>query len=106
MVSIHASAFPQIAIIMLGVTYGLQVSNLFFCLVYITLHFGQAIIFILKREFMLVGWMVVYLLSYYTFCSVIVLYLTALLDIRCIVSSSRYIPSGVWMNLVGATLVW
>lgn len=32
---------------MIGVVYGLQ-----------------AIIFILKREFMLVGWMVVYLLSY------------------------------------------
>ncbi|PFH50393.1 glycosyltransferase family 2 protein [Amanita thiersii Skay4041] len=46
-VSIHASAFPKIAIIMLAVTYGLQ-----------------AIIFILKREFMLVGWMVVYILSY------------------------------------------
>ncbi|KAF8627926.1 hypothetical protein AX17_006081 [Amanita inopinata Kibby_2008] len=46
-VSIHASAFPKIAIIMLSVTYGLQ-----------------AIIFIIKREFMLVGWMVVYILSY------------------------------------------
>jgi chitin synthase len=32
---------------MLGATYGLQ-----------------AIIFILKREFMLVGWMIVYILSY------------------------------------------
>ncbi|KAJ7618983.1 glycosyltransferase family 2 protein [Mycena polygramma] len=41
------SAFPEIAIIMIAVTYGLQ-----------------AIIFILKREFMLVGWMVVYILSY------------------------------------------
>ncbi|KAF8877608.1 chitin synthase-domain-containing protein [Infundibulicybe gibba] len=51
----HASAFPPIAIIMLAVTYGLQ-----------------AIIFILKREFMLVGWMVVYILSFflpvYSFC--------------------------------------
>ncbi|KAF8165979.1 chitin synthase [Crassisporium funariophilum] len=46
-VTTHASAFPQIAIIMLAVTYGLQ-----------------AIIFIIKREFMLIGWMVVYLLSY------------------------------------------
>ncbi|KAK0443981.1 glycosyltransferase family 2 protein [Desarmillaria tabescens] len=36
-----------IAIIMLAVTYGLQ-----------------ALIFILKREFMLIGWMVVYILSY------------------------------------------
>ncbi|KAJ7498041.1 glycosyltransferase family 2 protein [Mycena galericulata] len=41
------SAFPEIAIIMIAVTYGLQ-----------------AIIFILKREFMLVGWLVVYILSY------------------------------------------
>ncbi|KAM6496484.1 glycosyltransferase family 2 protein [Amanita muscaria] len=46
-VSLHVSAFPQIAIIMLAITYGLQ-----------------AIIFILKREFMLIGWMVVYILSY------------------------------------------
>ncbi|KIY44928.1 hypothetical protein FISHEDRAFT_77147 [Fistulina hepatica ATCC 64428] len=46
-VAIGSSAFPTIAIIMLGVTYGLQ-----------------ALIFILRREFMLIGWMVVYLLSY------------------------------------------
>lgn len=46
-VATRSAAFPQIAIIMLAVTYGLQ-----------------AIIFILKREFMLVGWMVVYLASY------------------------------------------
>ncbi|PBK94008.1 chitin synthase [Armillaria gallica] len=46
-VSTGASAFPEIAIIMLAVTYGLQ-----------------ALIFILHREFMLVGWMVVYILSY------------------------------------------
>ena len=40
-VSIHASAFPQIAIIMLAVTYGLQVSSLFICsFVYIILHVG------------------------------------------------------------------
>ncbi|KAJ7766830.1 glycosyltransferase family 2 protein [Mycena metata] len=42
-----AAPFPTIAIVMIAVTYGLQ-----------------AIIFILKREFMLVGWMVVYILSY------------------------------------------
>ncbi|KAK2463731.1 hypothetical protein APHAL10511_004224 [Amanita phalloides] len=46
-VSLHLTIFPVIAIIMIAVTYGLQ-----------------AFIFILKREFMLVGWMVVYLLSY------------------------------------------
>ncbi|KAG6332690.1 hypothetical protein ID866_6397 [Astraeus odoratus] len=41
------AAVPIISIIMLGITYGLQ-----------------ALIFIIKREFMLVGWLVVYLLSY------------------------------------------
>ncbi|KNZ77066.1 Chitin synthase 8 [Termitomyces sp. J132] len=46
-VSTHQQALPMIAIIMIAVTYGLQ-----------------AIIFILKREFMLCGWMVVYILSY------------------------------------------
>lgn len=47
LVATRATAIPIIALVMLGVTYGLQ-----------------AIIFILKREFMLVGWMVVYLASY------------------------------------------
>ncbi|KAJ7065405.1 glycosyltransferase family 2 protein [Mycena amicta] len=46
-VALRKQAFPEIALIMIAVTYGLQ-----------------AIIFILKREFMLVGWMVVYILSY------------------------------------------
>ncbi|KAJ7780186.1 glycosyltransferase family 2 protein [Mycena maculata] len=46
-VATKKSPFPEIAIIMIGVTYGLQ-----------------AIIFLIKREFMLVGWMVVYILSY------------------------------------------
>lgn len=46
-VGTRAAAFPRIAIIMLAVVYGLQ-----------------AIIFIIKREFMLIGWMVVYILSY------------------------------------------
>ncbi|KIJ69713.1 glycosyltransferase family 2 protein [Hydnomerulius pinastri MD-312] len=41
------ASLPEISIIMLGITYGLQ-----------------ALIFIIKREFMLVGWMVVYLISY------------------------------------------
>ena len=55
---------------------------------------------------MLVGWMVVYLISYDTLGSIDVACLTVLSDIRCTVSSSRYTPSGVWMNLVGVTLVW
>ncbi|KAJ7708969.1 glycosyltransferase family 2 protein [Mycena rosella] len=46
-VAIGHAAFPTIAIVMIGITYGLQ-----------------AIIFLLKREFMLIGWMVVYILSY------------------------------------------
>ncbi|KAJ3892037.1 chitin synthase [Lentinula edodes] len=46
-VSLGKSPFPLIAIIMIAAGYGLQV-----------------LIFILKREFMLIGWMVVYLLSY------------------------------------------
>ncbi|KAG1739324.1 glycosyltransferase family 2 protein [Suillus lakei] len=41
------SPFPLISIIMLAAVYGLQ-----------------ALIFIIRREFMLVGWMVVYILSY------------------------------------------
>ncbi|RDB20078.1 Chitin synthase 8 [Hypsizygus marmoreus] len=46
-VSTGHAALPTIAIVMIAVTYGLQ-----------------ALIFILKREFMLLGWMVVYILSY------------------------------------------
>ncbi|KAH8092468.1 chitin synthase [Cristinia sonorae] len=46
-VALHKSAFPLISIIMIAAVYGLQ-----------------AIIFLLKREFMLVGWMVVYIISY------------------------------------------
>ncbi|KAJ3836134.1 chitin synthase [Lentinula raphanica] len=46
-VSIGKSPFPLIAIIMIAAGYGLQI-----------------LIFILKREFMLIGWMIVYLLSY------------------------------------------
>ncbi|KAI0677685.1 chitin synthase [Trametes maxima] len=41
------AALPIISIVMLAIVYGLQ-----------------ALIFLLKREFMLIGWMVVYLLSY------------------------------------------
>ncbi|KAF7317673.1 Glycosyltransferase family 2 protein [Mycena kentingensis (nom. inval.)] len=46
-VALGKQAIPIIALIMIGITYGLQ-----------------ALIFIIKREFMLVGWMVVYILSY------------------------------------------
>lgn len=46
-VAIGSSAFPYISIAMIAAVYGLQ-----------------ALIFIIRREFMLVGWMVVYLLSY------------------------------------------
>ncbi|KAL0950335.1 hypothetical protein HGRIS_010306 [Hohenbuehelia grisea] len=44
---VNHSAIPVIALAMIAAVYGLQ-----------------AIIFIIKREFMLVGWMVVYILSY------------------------------------------
>ncbi len=50
---------------MLAVTYGLQVSTkhaLRSCVLYLLTNI-QALIFILHREFMLVGWMVVYILS-------------------------------------------
>ena len=46
-VSIGDAPFPLISIILIASVYGLQ-----------------ALIFIIKREFMLVGWMVVYILSY------------------------------------------
>ncbi|KAF8121024.1 chitin synthase-domain-containing protein [Boletus edulis] len=46
-VATGSSSLPLISIIMLGITYGLQ-----------------ALIFIIKREFMLVGWMVVHLPPY------------------------------------------
>ena len=45
-VSIGKSAVPIIAIAMIAAVYGLQ-----------------AVIFILKREFMLIGWMIVYILA-------------------------------------------
>jgi chitin synthase len=44
--STGAAAIPTISLVMIAAVYGLQ-----------------ALIFILKREFMLVGWMVVYILS-------------------------------------------
>lgn len=45
-VSLHKAAFPLISIIMLAAVYGMQ-----------------ALVFIIKREFMLLGWMIVYILS-------------------------------------------
>ncbi|WWC67367.1 uncharacterized protein I206_101275 [Kwoniella pini CBS 10737] len=46
-VSTHAAAVPVISLAMIGAVYGLQ-----------------ALIFILKREFMLVGWMIVYIAAF------------------------------------------
>ncbi|EJF62220.1 chitin synthase [Dichomitus squalens LYAD-421 SS1] len=46
-VALGKSALPIISIVMLAAVYGLQ-----------------ALVFLLRREFMLIGWMVVYLLSY------------------------------------------
>jgi chitin synthase len=46
-VSTGKAAIPIISLAMIAATYGLQM-----------------LIFILKREFMLIGWMVVYIISY------------------------------------------
>ncbi|WRT63166.1 uncharacterized protein IL334_000069 [Kwoniella shivajii] len=46
-VSTHKAAVPVISLAMIGAVYGLQ-----------------ALIFIIKREFMLVGWMIVYILAF------------------------------------------
>lgn len=52
---------------MIAATYGLQVRQVDSARVVPPLIIvSQAIIFILKREFMLVGWMVVYIISYVT----------------------------------------
>lgn len=49
---------------MIALVYGLQVRLTTKCCTGALLsHALQAIIFILKREFMLIGWMVVYILS-------------------------------------------
>ncbi|KAF8868757.1 chitin synthase [Gymnopilus junonius] len=83
-VAIRAAALPTIALVMLAVTYGLQ-----------------AIIFIIKREFMLVGWMVVYLLSLVPFLLCFACQLTLPQDTLFTVSSSPFIRSGVWTSLAG-----
>ncbi|KAF8324620.1 chitin synthase [Cantharellus anzutake] len=46
-VATKKTAIPIIALVLIGVVYGLQ-----------------AVIFILKREFMLVGWLIIYIISY------------------------------------------
>ncbi|KAG8759694.1 hypothetical protein FRC14_005272 [Serendipita sp. 396] len=46
-VATHASPLPVVSLAMIGAVYGLQ-----------------AVIFLLKREFMLIGWMIIYILAY------------------------------------------
>lgn len=46
-IALGRAAIPIFALALIGAVYGLQ-----------------AIVFILKREFMLVGWMIIYLLAY------------------------------------------
>jgi chitin synthase len=45
-VSTHAAPIPIVSLIMIGAVYGLQ-----------------AVIFLLKREFMLIGWMIIYIIA-------------------------------------------
>jgi hypothetical protein len=49
---------------MIAAVYGLQVGLYRNCIALANWAFLEALIFIIRREFMLVGWMVVYLLSY------------------------------------------
>ena len=60
------AALPLISIIMIAAVYGLQVGVSLLSPTSKRLNsmFLQALIFIVKREFMLVGWMVVYIISY------------------------------------------
>ena len=64
-VSMHKAAFPLISIVMIASVYGLQVSfsSLLSAAGNRVLMHVQAIIFLIKREFMLIGWMVVYIAS-------------------------------------------
>lgn len=62
-VSLGKSPFPLIAIIMIAAGYGLQARLIYCCVAPLVNILTQILIFILKREFMLIGWMVVYLLS-------------------------------------------
>lgn len=56
-VSTGKAAIPVISLAMIGAVYGLQVGH------HPEYRSPQALIFIIKREFMLVGWMVVYILA-------------------------------------------
>lgn len=104
----HASAFPQIAIIMLAVTYGLQVSVAWSFFVYVLLMcwLGD---YLYHQERVHARWLDDCLSSFVRFLRSpieAILCLTTLSDIRSTASSSRYIPSGAWMSLVGVTLAW
>jgi hypothetical protein len=84
-VGLGNAAFPRISIIMIAAVYGLQ-----------------ALIFIIKREFMLVGWMIVYILSYVE----PVVNNTNITDSAPIVtpftaSSCPFTPSGAWTISLG-----
>jgi hypothetical protein len=49
---------------MIAAVYGLQVRLFQNCNALTNWAFPEALIFIIRREFMLVGWMIVYLVSY------------------------------------------
>jgi len=59
----------------------------------------QAIIFIIKREFMLVGWMVVYILSYVylLFCGGLLKTYTILLQL----SNIQFLPACIFLLVHG-----
>ncbi len=61
-VSTGKAAVPVISLAMIGAVYGLQVCRITTVRAKLA-YLHQALIFILKREFMLVGWMVVYILA-------------------------------------------
>ena len=61
-VSSHKAAVPVISLALIGAVYGLQVGVSVISKT--TLISLQALIFIVKREFMLVGWLVLYILAF------------------------------------------
>jgi chitin synthase len=63
-VSTGHTGFPLISVLMIACVYGLQVRWNQSSHTLANFIFVEALIFIIRREFMLVGWMVVYLLSY------------------------------------------
>jgi len=91
---------------MIAVVYGLQVRlynrN---CNAPTNCVFLEALIFIIRREFMLVGWMIVYLISYVLQLRNEALGADILTDIQSTASYCPYIPSGVWTNLDGVIRV-